>query len=260
MEIEGEYRDKRLEGVYQVIDEIRQEPPPKSGPEMKELSRLLREVGVGLDGLLAPLPNRSYMEIREEIHGKGYKIIQWVIAPDTEEPDSPPPIGQIGSSLGVASFKRPMLRVPKHFKRGPIMTIDLSRPLDELLAYVKHVKTDIDRKRERLRSPIELLGEKLDRADDLSQLCIETKNGKRICFDSRNGLTRTQKLADMFFIYDALQSGMVPWEIQGEIYEYYQPMEKGTYRAEKTFLKYRRIAEDYIGNGRYWELIGGARI
>jgi len=259
LEIEGEYRDKRLEGIYQVLDEIKEEPPPKSGPEMKELSRVIRGMGAGLEGLLTAPSDKPHVELREEIRGNGYKIIQWAIAPNTGKRHEQTE-GLIGASLAVTSFKRPLIRVFKSFRRGPIMTIDLNRPLDELLAYVEHVKTDIERKKEQLRSPIEMLGGELDKADDLSQLCTETKNGKRICFDSRSGPTRTQKLADMFFIYDALQSGMKSLKIRTEISEYYQQMGKTTEMSENTFLKYRHIAKDYIEKERYWELITGTKL
>ncbi len=159
----------------------------------------------------------------------------------------------------VENFKRPKMILPDIYVKKATATIDLSRPLDELIAYLTHVKQDIDKNTKLIKAPIELVGEKLQLADDISKMCTETKNGKVLCFDGRKGVTRTQKLADMFFIYDAVKLGYRELLIRTEISEYYRSIGKSTDMSDKTFRKYRDIAIDYIDNERFSELVIGVK-
>ncbi len=159
----------------------------------------------------------------------------------------------------IENFKRPKLKIDNRVARNAEVSLDLNRPLDELLAYITHIKQDIDKNKNVLKAPIELFGEELQKADDISRMCTETKNGKEICFDGRKGITRTQKLADMFFVYDAVKQGTKELRIRTALSEYYETIGKTTDMSDKTFRKYRDIAIDYIENERYKELITGVK-
>jgi len=157
------------------------------------------------------------------------------------------------------NFKRPLIKVDNLKALAAEIELDLSRPLDELVAYITHIKQDIDKNKKVLKAPIELFGEELQKADDILRMCTETKNGKEICFDGRKGITRTQKLADMFFIYDAVKQGAKELRIRTALSEYYGTIGKKTDMSDKTFRKYRDIAIDYIEKERYKELITGVK-
>ena len=153
------------------------------------------------------------------------------------------------------NFKRPKLKIiGEFFKKYPTFEIDLSRPLNEIIAYVSHVKNDLE-KNNILKAPIELVGEELQKADNL--VC-DTK-GK--CFDARETLSKQQKIADMFFIYDSIKQGVSQPKISAKIYNYYadKGIETKT-MTDKTLKKYKDIAIDYIDSMRYKELITGVKI
>ncbi|SFV58384.1 hypothetical protein MNB_SM-7-1336 [hydrothermal vent metagenome] len=156
------------------------------------------------------------------------------------------------------SFSRPKIEYDKYSK---IITIDLnlSLPLNELIEQIKILKHK--EMYGEIKSPLEVLGEELQQADDISKLCTINKNGKEVCFDGRNGITRTQKLADMFFIYDMLRQGKKELRIRTAISEYYEEtFNKKTEMSDTTFRKYRDIAIDYIDNMRYKELVTGVKL
>jgi len=156
------------------------------------------------------------------------------------------------------NFKRPTIKIDNLISRNVQVTLNLNKPLDELIAYITHIKNDIDKNT--LKAPIEIFCYELEKADDISKMCTTTKNGNEICFDGRKGVTRKQKLADMFFIYDAVQSGGKELEIRMALSEYYEIIGKTTDMSEKTFRKYRNIAIDYIEKERYKELLTGVKL
>jgi len=153
------------------------------------------------------------------------------------------------------NFKRPKLKIiGEFFQKHPTFEVDLSRPLNEIIAYVSHVKNDLE-KNNILKAPIELVGEELQKADNL--IC-DTK-GK--CFDTRTILSKQQRIADMFYIYDCLQHGATQRKIQNAIYNYYADKGIETKTMDNTTLKkYKEIAIDYIGKGRYRELVTGVKL
>ncbi len=159
----------------------------------------------------------------------------------------------------IENFKRPKLKMDRMRAINSKVQLDLNKPREELIAYIEYIKNDLDKNKNVLKAPIELFDEELQKADDISRMCTETKNGKEICFDGRKGITRTQKLADMFFIYDAVQQGAKELRIRMELSEYYETIGKKTDMSDKTFRKYRDIAIDYIENERYNELVTGVK-
>ncbi|MDF1877005.1 hypothetical protein JHD47_04155 [Sulfurimonas sp. SAG-AH-194-L11] len=153
------------------------------------------------------------------------------------------------------NFKRPKLKCNQSIERKyPSLEIDLTKPLKEILAYITHIKNDIDNN-DILKAPLEILGEELKKADNL--IC----DSKGKCFDSRTFLTKQQKLADMFYIYDGLQAGMTQRKIQSIVYNYYEDERNDINQTLdiNTLIKYNKIAKEYIDKKRYRELITGVK-
>jgi len=142
--------------------------------------------------------------------------------------------------------------------------LNFSLPLDEIKEYITHIKNTLDNPdnvAERIiKSPLELLGEELDKADDISSMCSENRNGNLKCFDWREGVSRAEKLGDMFFIYDRVRAGEKKTRIILEIDEYHNPegIKKKSFHGD-TYQKYLLIAKDYINEERYKELISGVK-
>jgi len=137
--------------------------------------------------------------------------------------------------------------------------INLSLPLEEIISYITKVKEKID-----IKSPIELLGEELDQANDLTNMMIISKKKKKIHLNVTKGNYPQYALADMIYIYDMTNKGYPQQDILYSISEYYEILndDKGlalklTLRDERTITKYFEIAKDYIENARYKELITG---
>ena len=163
-------------------------------------------------------------------------------------------------SIIHSDFKRPKLKIFSTFSSiSPKFEIDINKPLDEIIAYITHVKHDLG-KNNILKAPIELIGEELQKADDISKMCAENRNGTLKCFDGRKGLTRTQKLADMFFIYDMVKAGKKKPKILAVLDEHYDPEDKKkTSFHSDTYDKYLLVAKNYIDNLRYKELVTGVK-
>ncbi len=86
-------------------------------------------------------------------------------------------------------------------------------------------------------------------------------NNNGECFDPRKILSKQQRLADMFYIYDCLKEGYSQNKIQNEIYNYYADKGIETITMDaKTLKKYKEIAIDYIDNLKYKELITGVKL
>ena len=157
-----------------------------------------------------------------------------------------------------SQFKRPMIII-NHTSKLTNININLSLPENELIAYVKKLKQESDKNK--IRNFIDLLAE-------IEGVTIKSTiydnivcNSKGKCFDSRNILSKQEKLADMFYIYDALQYGMTQRKISNEIYNYYADIGIETKTMDdKTLTKYKDIAKDYIDNKRYKELVTGVKI
>jgi len=160
----------------------------------------------------------------------------------------------------VAYFKRPPLKFDAFKSIKADTKIDITKPLDEIIAYVSHVKKDMELNSDILKAPIEYLNQTLQRADDISKMCTENRNGTLKCFDGRKGLKRTEKLADMFFIYDMIKACAKKSKILFDLDEYYDPeYKKQTSFHSDTYDKYLLVAKDYIDNGRYKELATGVK-
>jgi len=184
--------------------------------------------------------------INESIY-EGFHILQEY----TNEANKTHGINQI-----IPNFKR------KINNSNQIATmLNFSLPEDEIVEYVKHIKRTLNNEDVRIiKSPLELLGEELDKADNISNMCSKNSRDNEKCFDGRKGLSRTDKLADMFFIYDSVKAGDKKLDIMIEIDKYYDhdDIKKKSFSGD-TYDKYNVIAKDYINNERYKELISGVK-
>jgi len=197
-----------------------------------------------LDGVLVEAKNLHYKALNKAL-GKKHSI-SW--KEHLSKYDGHEIYNQV-----IENFKRPKMRTDQLKTLDSELVINLNRPLNEIIKYITHVKEDIDNNN-LLKSPIELFGEELDRTDSL--ICNE--NGK--CFDSRTLLSRQQRMADMFFIYDGLKVGYTQSKIRNLVYNYYA--DKGVENITldpSTLRKYRDIATAYIDDERYKEMITGIK-
>ena len=122
------------------------------------------------------------------------------------------------------------------------------------MSLVEHIKSDID-KNHLLKSPMELLGLELKRGDSL----VCNRKGKK-CFDPRSILSKQQKMADMFYIYDCIKLGYSQSKVRNEIYNYYADRGMDISLDPATLRKYRDIAIDYIDKNKYKEMLTGISI
>ncbi len=159
----------------------------------------------------------------------------------------------------LPNFKRKI-----HNSNQVATLLNFSLPLNEIQAYIEHIKNTLDSPDNAdvriIKSPVELLGEELEKADDITKMCSENRNANLKCFDWREGLSRAEKLGDMFFIYDREKAGNKKSEIMIEIDKFYDPDEikKQSIHGD-TYDKYFLIAKDYINHERYKELITGVK-
>lgn len=130
--------------------------------------------------------------------------------------------------------------------------INFSLPIEEIEEYIRKVKEKIKPK-----TPFELLGKKLEKADDLTNInAIDNKN-KEVSFNITRGEKPQEKIADLLYIYDMRERGFSNTAIAYEI-ENKHPNKK-TAISENTIKKYYAIAKDYIEKERYKELITGKK-
>jgi len=217
--------------------------------ESHENSKILTEKwGIGLnefvnayDKDIYSMPSYSYFKVNGE-----FKF-------EDEITDLKEDISTHYDLIGV----RPKIEI-KNLSKVVELKLNLSLPKNELIAIISKIKDKADLGE--IKNPLELLGEELQKADDISKMCTINKNGKELCFDGRQGITRTQKIADMFFVYDMLKQGKRELRIRTAISEYYEDyFNKETNLSDTTFRKYRDIATDYIDNLRYKELVTGIK-
>lgn len=143
----------------------------------------------------------------------------------------------------IENFQREKLETDKLESRAIRLEVDLNKPLHEIIAYVTHIKKDFELNESILKAPIELLGEKLEQAGNLEIL------------------SKQERLADMFYIYDCLERKMTPTQIRNQVFNYNADNGNDTKTLDpKTFKKYKEIAVEYIDNARYKELITGVKI
>jgi hypothetical protein len=145
-------------------------------------------------------------------------------------------------------FKRPRLLVPKDINKEIFLRLNFNLPKDELLAYISMIKDEYDIENSIIKSPLELLGENFNKANE--NLLIHKGTGKY----------NKYRVADMFFIYDGMKKGMKKSKIISELnYYYYNKENKNTNYDYDTVNKYYEIAIELIDNLKYKEIITGIK-
>jgi len=138
----------------------------------------------------------------------------------------------------IPNFSRPRLYIYDHLIRKAEVTMNLSLPKHELIAYITHLKDEITNEPNLILSPIELL------SAELSSATYEKKLHKES--------SRQNFLATALYIYDAFKYGMKQSQIKLEISFY-----NDNNIDERTIKIYHEIAKTYIDDKKYKELITG---
>ena len=136
-------------------------------------------------------------------------------------------------------FKRPKLWIEK-FDGTAMVQLDLNLPVNELMSYVAHLKKSFDENI--IKTPY----------DELM-----TPTGEQTSLS----LWKAYKMADVFFVYDAIKLNYTKRKIQIEVYNYYADKGIETRTLDyKTINKYHEFAIDYIENKRYMEIVTGKKV
>jgi hypothetical protein len=89
----------------------------------------------------------------------------------------------------IEEFSRPTLKIENTFKIDMIINPNL--PKDELIAYISKIKDEYDKNNSIIKSPLELLGEELDKSEEIKSKALPKDKEKR-----------KKTMADAFYIYD----------------------------------------------------------
>ena len=132
--------------------------------------------------------------------------------------------------------------------------INFSLPLEEITDYIAKVKNKINPK-----TPLELLGQELKKAENLKNMTVKKESkGKMEIFDGTKGENAPTKFADLFYVYDMKKRGIDNIDIIYELDKFH--IDKKTTISTNTIKKYVSIAEEYIENEKYKELITGKKV
>lgn len=160
------------------------------------------------------------------------------------------PYQAISKYVAVESnFSRPTVK-NQHSKIADI-SINLSLPIKDIVAYITEIKKEFDRNINLVKSPLDLA---------LGDFSSEQEN----IVDISSHISKQMKLANMFFIYDAFKAGYKMSYIKQEIdnYFYSEKMENFVDIKKsangfdpKTIRRYHQLACEYINDKKYITLI-----
>lgn len=88
-------------------------------------------------------------------------------------------------------FERPRLQIPIESTKEIVLKINLALPVEELVSYLSKIKNDYDKDTLVIKSPLELVGEELDKADEIKSKAIPKEKEKR-----------KKAMANAFYVYD----------------------------------------------------------
>lgn len=88
-------------------------------------------------------------------------------------------------------FKRPRLLVPKDINKEIFLRLNFNLPKEELAAYILKIKDEFDKDNSIIKSPLELLGKKLDKANKVKSKSLPKDKNKR-----------KKAMANAFYVYD----------------------------------------------------------
>jgi len=209
---------------------------------------ILKEVASHKKKLEINYDNELFEDNIEIIEREGYKLkieLNKIMSFDKKEH------AYLGNLSIINNFQRPKIKSNLVSSKNIMVGIDLTRPLNEIIAHITHIKKDLEENSDIVKAPIDLLGNKIQ--DDFKYKFDDSGTSKI--------LSVQHKMADMFYIYDSLNCGMTQRKIQNKIFNYYADMGIETKTMDqKTLKKYKEIAIEYIDNMRYKELVTGTKI
>jgi len=134
------------------------------------------------------------------------------------------------------------------------ISINFSLPLEEIVEYITKVKKKIN-----IKSPLELLGEKLSIGTDLTNMTAKDAEGNEIKSNMTRGEKPQYRLIDMLYIYDMTKQGFDDKDISQSIEEYYTNELKISSKLKDKSIRENVLltAIEYIEEERYKELITG---
>lgn len=150
------------------------------------------------------------------------------------------------------SFARPKLSIPAMYNKNIQIELNLALPEKELLAYVSHIKEKFDEHKERVRSPIELLGA------ELSLPGLDVSDAEQLYKKDRRK-TLPEKCADLLFIYDCNANNLSMNYTIDRLNRYWND-ERNAFPEQfqtKTYKRYLKTAKDFIKNRQYQSLLVG---
>jgi hypothetical protein len=145
--------------------------------------------------------------------------------------------------------KRPQMMV-EHTVKMVTSTFNMTLNIEELIAQISIIKKEFDNNINDIKSTAEHFNIELEKAEIL--IC----DSKGKCIDPRSTLTKQQKMADMFFIYDAIKAGINEIAIKYQLSDYYH---NDNGMDSKTLKKYKEISNKYIDKFGYKELLTGVK-
>ena len=121
-----------------------------------------------------------------------------------------------------------------------VVPINFSLPIEEIVEYITKIKANINKK-----SPLELMGEKLNKAPNITTFYIKKNDKfKDLPF----------YLADLIYIYDMKKKGFSHQDIINELNANHEKIDA----IRKDIINhYYNLAKDYIENKKYKEFITG---
>jgi hypothetical protein len=165
------------------------------------------------------------------------------------------PILENKKYLFSQTFSRPKLLLPKPLQKDINISINLNLPIEELIEYVKNIKSTYDKEEFLFHNTSHMIKEWEEQRIDLKKIEKEVLLLKQLPKEYSKHKTKQEKYADMFFIYDALQIGMSQAKIAHELDCYnYRVSHKESHTDVKTIRKYRDAIKPYIEDRKYLEL------
>jgi hypothetical protein len=139
-------------------------------------------------------------------------------------------------------FKRPKLKINKFKINSIIGEIDFSLPKEELIAYITKIKDDFDKDNSIIKTPLELVGETLEKSDN-------KKTPKK---------PKASVYADCFYIYDYWKYEKALGKTDKDIFVALE-VEKNILYGEENIRKVRDKMKYFIDDFGYKELITGVK-
>lgn len=142
--------------------------------------------------------------------------------------------------------------------KNAFVELDLTKPIEEIISYVKMLKSDFDNNPDKFKNGYEVLGEehKVYKCDLKNCEVYKAKSPKPI-----HG-----RLADILFIYDCMNVNKILGAdvltkdyIIDEITTYWRDTKNISTESFYSFDEYYAVAKEYIDNERYKDYLSGIK-